>query len=79
MVHPKDTTVGTVYLDVAAEARLLVQVRRRGGYALATATTDEAVNEALELVARTLTVLEHGGAAELPPIIHDCVPRDLSR
>ena len=77
MVHPmKESVAGTVNLDSAAEARFLAHVLRRGGYVVTTAETTaaEAVNEALELVGRVLTVLEHVVAPDdLPPIIQDKV------
>lgn len=81
-MHPtKDTTVGTVYLDADAEARFLAHVKRAGGRVLTTGdeSTAEAVGAALEAVQRTLAVLEHVLTPDdLPAIVQDVVPRDLS-
>ena len=77
----KDTTVGTVELTAAAELRLQAAVRRCGGVVLTTGedAAAEAVAGALEAVQRTLAVLEHVLAPDdLPAILKDVVPRDLS-
>lgn len=81
-MHPtKDTTVGTVELTAAAELRLQSAVRRLGGAVLTTGENSaaEAVAGALEAVQRTLAVLEHVLTPDdLPAIVQDVVPRDLS-
>ncbi len=79
----KDTTVGMVRLDADAEARFLAHVKRAGGRVLTTGdgdtSTAEAVNAVLEAVQRTLAVLEHVLTPDdLPPVLQDVVPRDLS-
>ena len=77
MLHAKETTVGEVRLDLEAELRLQATAVRLGGRIIRTGDTNtaEAVNAALEAVQRTLAVLEHVAAAELPPVIQDRVPR----
>ncbi len=76
----KDTTVGTVDLTAAGEARFLKAALRRGAVIVsATAPetdTAEAVAAALAVVERTLDALEHVLEADgLPDIIVDRPPR----
>ncbi len=72
MLQPKETTVGTIFLDDAAEKRLQALAVRLGGRVILEPTTSAAVAvaEALELVDRALAVV---AAADLPPIIQDRV------
>ena len=64
-------------VDNTAEARFLAHVLCGGGRVLKPTTMSAAqeVAEALELVARTIAVLELLLEPELPPVIRDVVPR----